>query len=376
MGPSLPLLDLREKRDAELETCALCPKLSRAACPVSNADGRETTTPWGKMSAAYLLSRGAVEATVSQAWPPWACTGCFACRESCDLKNDVAGTLLDARAALMKMGLAPEAATRVAREHGEKTAAADAGLQRAIERARARGASVDGAAGTKVLVGCLASREDEELAADGLVAVAALCGAVSPMFGCCGYPQRNAGDLEGFSASARAMVASLHGASTLVMVDAGCTHTLLRRYAEIGVELPAGLEVLHLSQLAARSVATLPALREADRPALLRYHDACALGRGLGIYDPPRTVLTRLLGRPPAEFDRRREGATCSGGGGVVPSTAKHGAEAIADARLLQHEELGGGAIATTCASSRKQLSRGGSKVFDLSTLLCRAFGR
>src|SRR5437588_281466 len=109
-------------RNVELETCAYCPKLSRAACPVSNADGRETTTPWGKMSAGFLLSRGAVEATKEQASPPWACTGCFACREACDLRNDVAGTLLDVRAAMMLEGLAPSAAVRVAARHREMVA--------------------------------------------------------------------------------------------------------------------------------------------------------------------------------------------------------------------------------------------------------------
>ncbi|MEO7094874.1 MAG: (Fe-S)-binding protein, partial [Polyangiales bacterium] len=62
----LPLLG---RRIPELETCAFCPKLSRAACPVSNADGRETTTPWGKMTAAYLVARDAVEPTKEQASP-------------------------------------------------------------------------------------------------------------------------------------------------------------------------------------------------------------------------------------------------------------------------------------------------------------------
>src|SRR5260221_365448 len=170
----LPLL---ERRTAELETCAFCPKLSRAACPVSDADGRETTTPWGKMSAAFLLSRGAVEASAEQAWPPWACTGCFACRESCDLRNDVAGTLLDA------------------------------------------------------------------------------------------------------------------GAKTLVVGDAGCPHTIVRRWGEVGAALAASVEVVHLSELAARNLRELPALAERDRTALIgaagaasatptavRYHDACTLG--------------------------------------------------------------------------------------------------
>src|SRR6185437_8610712 len=94
---ALPLLEPR--RDA-LEKCVFCPKLSRSACPVSNAEPRETLTPWGKMSMAYFAGNGSVPMEASYAAPAWACTGCFACRESCDHKNDVVGTLLVARAGL------------------------------------------------------------------------------------------------------------------------------------------------------------------------------------------------------------------------------------------------------------------------------------
>jgi len=51
----LPLL---EARRAELELCAYCPKLCRAACPVSNAEPREVLIPWGKMTTAYFMARG------------------------------------------------------------------------------------------------------------------------------------------------------------------------------------------------------------------------------------------------------------------------------------------------------------------------------
>ena len=45
-GPfrALPVLSSRER---ELELCAYCPKLCRAACPVSNAEPKETLIPWG-----------------------------------------------------------------------------------------------------------------------------------------------------------------------------------------------------------------------------------------------------------------------------------------------------------------------------------------
>ncbi len=377
---SLPVLaPLLEKRRAELETCAFCPKLSRAVCPVSNADGRETTTPWGKMSSAYLLARGGVELTPEQAWPPWACTGCFACREACDLKNDVAGTLLDARAELMSAGVAPEPAKRVVARHGERTSDADRGLDGAIERARARGAVVDAHAPVKLLVGCFACRMggngrdgrdgEDDPPADAIVATSRLVGgAIDVVHGCCGAPLRNAGDREGFVRAAKELAATVEKATLFVVADSGCAHAIAKRYRDVEVSVSA--EILHLVELAARE---LPRLRRLPIEGTVRYHDACHLGRGLGVYDAPRTVLSAILGRAPEEFARSREAATCAGGGGLVPITSRATADAIADERLTQHDALGGGAVATTCGSSRKLMSRGGTRVYDLTTLIARA---
>src|SRR5215467_11998433 len=101
----LPTLQAKK---ATLERCVFCPKLCRSACPVSNAEPRETLTPWGKMSSTYYVANESVPAEVPHAAPAWACTGCFACRESCEHRNDVTGTLLDARAALASIRLLPE----------------------------------------------------------------------------------------------------------------------------------------------------------------------------------------------------------------------------------------------------------------------------
>lgn len=364
----LPLL---ERRKPELETCAFCPKLSRAVCPVSNADGKETTTPWGKMSAAYLISRGAVEPTAEQAWPPWACTGCFACKRSCELSNDVAGTLLDARADFMSAGLAPEAAKAVVVRHHDRVAESDRALAAVVERARARGARVVEGAPTRVMVGCMSartSREGDDVAADVLVAASKLLGEIGVVTGCCGSPLRSAGDRDGFVGAAQSMRDRLAGAKHVVVADAGCAHTMLHRYPEVSVTLTP--HVRHFVELVEEH---LPRLSRMQLDGPVRYHDACHLGRGLGLYEPPRAVLAAILGRAPDEFARRRDGATCAGGGGLVPVTAPDTARTIAETRVGQHREEGGGAIVTTCASSRKMFAKAGAEVHDLATLVARA---
>ena len=96
----------------------------------------------------------------------------------------------------------------------------------------------------------------------------------------------------------------------------------------------------------------------------------------MGVYDEPRSVLARLLGRPPAEFEDNREQAVCSGGGGLVPSTMPEVARTIAGARLDAHARTGGGRVVTACASSLMALrarARGtGIAVDDLVTWIAR----
>ena len=74
----LPLL---QEREAALETCAYCPKLCRAACPVADVESSETLTPWGKMGIAWYQARGSLELNSSYAATAWGCTTCYACRE-------------------------------------------------------------------------------------------------------------------------------------------------------------------------------------------------------------------------------------------------------------------------------------------------------
>ena len=101
----------------------------------------------------------------------------------------------------------------------------------------------------------------------------------------------------------------------------------------------------------------------------VRWHDPCQLGRGLGVYEAPRAVLGRALGRTPDEFDahQRRELGVCSGAGGLLPATMPEVARDVARARLDAHARLsrgsgdGGGRVVTACASSLLAMRRAAS---------------
>jgi Fe-S oxidoreductase len=358
-------------RKETLETCVFCPKLCRSACPVSNAEPRETLTPWGKMSMAYFAARGDVPLEESYARPAWACTGCFACRASCDHENDVAGTLLEARTALVAAKLGPAGAHRTVAKFGAHLEA----TRRAIEELAAGRDDVRRDARDALLIGCGYVRGGARAeAADAIDAATALVrGPVSLVEACCGLPLLLAGDAPGFARQAEILAHGVARAARVLVVDAGCALALRVRYPEHGVTIGAPVELL--VERAARELGALATVDAApgEAPEEVRWHDPCQLGRGLGIYEAPRAVLTRALGRPPAEFDARREGATCSGAGGLLPVTMPETARAIAGARVAEHARGGGGRIVTGCASSLLTFRRAGARADDLVTFLARA---
>jgi len=332
-----------EARKTNLERCVFCPKLCRTACPVSNAEERETLTPWGKMSMAYFVANESVSLSPSFADPAWACTGCFGCREHCDHKNDVTGTLLDTRSALVENGVAPAGARRV--------------LERFVEKSAVLGKSardlsvlpeVDDRAGTAVLLGCAYARHAPAEARDAVRATAALVGGkVSLVDVCCGAPLLHAGDKKRFIQQGEMLAQAIKHKERVVVIDAGCASTIRVHHAANGVGMIASIE--HFAERAARE-----------------------LGR---MKQVPRALLSLALGRAPDEFERRREDGRCSGAGGLLPVTMPEVSNAIAKQRVADHEAHGGGTVVTACASSLRTFRKQGADAVDLVTVVARALG-
>lgn len=348
-----PLRRLPQLADAKatLERCVFCPKLCRSACPVSNAEPRETLTPWGKMSLAYFTANESVPLDASHAAPAWACTGCFGCREHCDHENDVTGTLFAARSAVAET--APEAVPAAALRVREAFTGTTAGGLR-DELAE----WLDESAGVAVLVGCA---YDADVARDVVRAVAGLTGGkVALVESCCGNPLLHAGDRAGFDAQGAKLAEAVKDRDRVVVADAGCASAMKLHHTTTFAPL-----VVHFSELAAHELVRLKRLDLGP----VRWHDPCQLGRGLGLYEPPRQVLGRVLGKAPEEFPRRREDARCSGGGGLLPVTMPEVSRTMARERVAE----GSGTIVTACASSARSFRKAGATVLDLATVVAQA---
>ena len=334
-------------RRGELETCGYCPKLCRAACPVSDAEASESLTPWGKMTLTWYEARGDLEPDRDLAALAWGCTGCLGCRERCAHRNPLVPTLEAARGVAHRRGLAPAGS--------ERALAAFAG-QRA--RTRGRGGAAEPRAGAVLLAGCGYVEQGGRERDDARRVIEALVGPVAALEGCCGLVARLAGDEERADIERRALRSEVAG-RPLFVADAGCALELRDDGA------------VTLAELGAKNLDRLK--RVANAPPSVRYHDPCRLSRGLGVVEEPRRILERVLGAPPSEFEKNRAAGACSGAGGLLPFAFPRAARKIARGRIAEHERLGGGTIVTACSASLGWFRAQGASVVDLVTLLARS---
>jgi Fe-S oxidoreductase len=212
-----------------------------------------------------------------------------------------------------------------------------------------------------LLVGCAYLRKAHSEARAMVRSVTALLGPVRLVSGCCGAPLLHAGDRAGFDASRARVEEQTRDAHTFVVGDPGCALAL------------SGMRALPFVRLAADHADELRKIPGFGDAGPVRFHDPCALGRGLGEYEAPRLVLARALGRKPEEFAERRESAECSGGGALLPISMPESSARIADLRLQAHEREGGGTLVTACASSLRRFRAQGTAAVDIASLVARS---
>ncbi len=277
-------------------TCVFCPKLCRFACPVAEAETRETVTPWGLMTRLDDVERGLAGFDSETAELLWHCTGCRRCEQVCKHHNPVFDALVGARRLAQQQGLTPAAVTEWHAEASDSGSAYDA---------------LPLGGPTQLLAG-RANASTVEAAIQLLEAAGWALGRVT-------HPPPSA-DLE---AGAPARFPAF-AAERVICVEA----------ADAAALKSASVEVLHLSQALAGRV-KLRQVLEGD----VLYLDQCGLGRGLGLYDGPRALLAQVVGGQLREaFMSREEGGCC--GAGAYAALHPEGARQVAIEAAEDHPEL------------------------------------
>ncbi|MBE2251826.1 MAG: (Fe-S)-binding protein [Myxococcus sp.] len=346
-------------------TCAACPKACRFSCPVSEATQNEALSAWGKMSVAHLVVTGARPLDAEAAAAVHACTGCGRCTSFCAHENTPGASLFAARQQVVAAGLQPRgaASTLATFQQAQNPFGHELGSLVASWRAQ-RPVRYPLFPGCSSLVKRPALLEQTLTVAEAFGAPMGVAKAASK---CCGYPLYAAGAFDAFTAHARAVADVFVETPEVAVLDAGCAFTFRVLYPRFGVSLPTRMRTV--VEVLFDNLPHAP-----NRPPLperVGYHDACHLGRGLGLYDEPRALLARAVTAVVEAPSMRRE-AGCSGGGGLLPRTMVETSVEIARRQAAEIVDDPGVAVVSACPTSTRMFERAGRRASDLLSLLER----
>lgn len=168
---------------------------------------------------------------------------------------------------------------------------------------------------------------------------------------CCGRPLMLSGETD----AARKMVAyntdllRKHNITTLVTSCPICLRTFKENYHLDGIE------VLHHSEYIERLV-TEGILHLKQTTEQYTYHDPCELGRGLGIYDAPRNVISAMGNLREAKHNR--EHALCCGSSLANTVINDVQQQTIAKRMTQELEDTECDTIVTSCPLCNKAIAR------------------
>ncbi|MGQ9653064.1 MAG: (Fe-S)-binding protein [Thermodesulfobacteriota bacterium] len=362
--------------ERQIAYCAYCPKMCRFSCPTALVRPSEAIHPTGKATILWRLLKQAAPVSRDVADVLYRCTGCMLSRSFCDHEIQVYPPIEKARALAFVSGVSPN------------------GVQEAIGSVRTWGNPFGGSlayafyqqvphrwvqpeAQILVFAGCATLEADPSVLAD-LVAVLEILrmdtvGFLPPDPTCCGGICLDLGDQEGFRKAAAALVPRLASAKRILTLCPHCHYTLKTRYGWLDPSLANRVE--HLAQFLWRFSDRMQPI-DGAAPEEVLYHDPCYLGRYMGVFQPPRDLLRKILLRGNLqEFPQRAHKAGCCGGGGGLPFSFPEEAEAIASRRLASAPCPSSTVVVSACPWCTKMLraARPQGGVMDLVSALARS---
>ncbi|GBF04956.1 cysteine-rich domain-containing Fe-S oxidoreductase [Deinococcus aerius] len=272
----------------------------------------------------------------------WACTTCGACMQVCPVQDEQMLDIIDIRRhQVMVAGEFPPQLQTAFR--GMERASNPWGISRDKRMEWAEGLrvpTIDENPEPDVLywVGCAASYDPgAQKVARSFVQLLDKAGVSYAVLGkkeaCTGDSARRSGNEFLFQSLAQENVETLNTVRPGLIVSTcpHCMNAIGNEYKQLGGDY----RVIHHTEYL-ETLVTAGKLPMAQLQDSVTYHDPCYLGRHNGVYDAPRTLITRMAGEV-LELERARENSFCCGAGGAqFWKEEEEGRERLSDNRFRE----------------------------------------
>ena len=324
----------------------LCPSFTRFRFDAYSAQGR--------MNIARALIEGEMEWKESEKLLEiiYLCDTCGACAINCIriMENNPVEVIEALRAKLVKLGIGPMPAHKRFGENTLKT------YNVFGESHNARFSWVtDEIKPSKnselcFFSGCVASYRQMEIAKASLKLLKAAD--VEYVFideWCCGSPLFRTGQWDSGLELVKHNVEQFKkmGISKIVTPCPGCYKCLKLDYPKLADGFD--FEVLHTVELIEELYNKGKLKFKPLNGETITYHDPCHLGRWLGVYDPPRNLLSAIGDKNFVEMERKKDQAWCCGAGGGVLAAFRDQTMFASKERIMEAKSVGASLLVSAC---------------------------
>jgi heterodisulfide reductase subunit D len=283
------------------------------------------------------------------------CAGCLGCDSRCSIikahppQVDMMDMIRALRFEAIKKGLVPKSILKqiegVAKGNGDPETKLN--LPKGVENDKAD---------TVIFAECAHTASEKDISA-ALARVLGKIGAPVAAFAqtdCCGSTLYDYGLWNELAPVMEANWERMKGltARTFVFTNPHCEEFVAKRYPE-NIADCSSINHEHISRLLTGAFRDGKLTSKKADKIKVSYHDPCYLGRGLGIYDAPREVLSSLEGVELVEMARNRKSAYCCGAR-VLGSYFPNQREKMAEERLTEFEATGAELLITACPYCRE----------------------
>ena len=337
----------KEERAETIKACRFCP-MCHIADRTAQLVRRESYTPRGRAAILAAIEAGFLEWDETVADIMYTTLNDGLIQEWCVGNYDYEELILDARAKIFELGLAPE-------EVGKYVEGLHAGEARGPnpeELLSKANVKTDPNANVLLFCGC-ETRESNTatvVAMGRLFNQAGVAFQVLPAEPCCGWSLYQLGDLEGAKAFSIGLADEIRasGASRVAVLDADCFRMLSTRNARFGGDLK-GIGIIHVTDLVAEWIDSGQIAVTRKITDSVTYHDPCVLARYCEDIDAPRKILASILDGALMEMDPNKKLANCCGAGGMLAVHRPDLSQEVALLRLEEARNTGASILVTGC---------------------------